>query len=45
MSEIESAMGWNRVETVNAMGVLMDKGMIKLTEDRLYVVQKQDESS
>lgn len=48
MSEIESAMGWNRVETVNALRVLMDKGMIKLKDDRLYVVEeqdKQDESS
>lgn len=45
MSEIESAMGWNRVETVNALRVLMDKGTIKLKDDRIYVVEKQDESS
>ncbi len=40
LSEIETATGLNRVETVNTLRSLMQKGAIRLNDDRVYVVQE-----
>lgn len=40
VSEIETAVGLNRVETVNALRLLIQKGIIKLNDDRIYVTQE-----
>ena len=42
LSEIESAVGLNRVDTVNALRSLMENGKIGRNDDRIYVTQTDD---
>ncbi|MDJ1178039.1 gas vesicle protein GvpN [Roseofilum sp. BLCC_M91] len=39
LSDIESAVGLNRVETVNILRHLMEQGKIRLNEERKYIAQ------
>ncbi|MCD8485948.1 MAG: gas vesicle protein GvpN [Desertifilum sp.] len=41
LSEIEASLSLNRVETVNALRSLIQKGIIKLNDDRIYVQEAQ----
>ncbi|MDJ1169355.1 gas vesicle protein GvpN [Roseofilum sp. BLCC_M154] len=39
LSDIESAVGLNRIETVNILRHLMEQGKIRLNEERKYIAQ------